>query len=202
LKDTNQYITKTELKKRGWTDRAIDIYLSDSDKVVRNKRYVNAPPMHLYLKSRVEGLESCPEYLRYLSQHTTKRIGAQKGVSTKKDRLIKEVQSWAILLKPERAHTITQSALLEYNRYHPDEPASHNNSIAFLNRITVNYLRHKLTNYDEKLNALFGKVGKDEAYQLLNQMIYKKISEQYPELATECKRQLVQKYKRGNNGSR
>lgn len=121
---------------------------------------------------------------------------------TDKQRLLKEVQSWKIILKPERAHTITQSAILEYNRYHPDEPASHNHSISFLNRITVNYLRHKLTNYDEKLNVLFGKVGKDEAYQLLNQMIYKKISEEYPGLATECKRQLKQKYKRVNNGSR
>ena len=195
---SNQYISKAGLKKRGWTDRAIDIYLSQCDKVVKNSHYAKASPMYLYLKSKVEEAERSPEYQRYLDYHSPKRIGAQKGILTKKERLLKEVQSWTIVLKPERAHTITQSAISEYTRYHPDEPASHNHSISFLNRITVNYLRHRLTNYDEKLNALFGKVGKDEAYQLLNQMIYKKISEQYPELAIECKRQLSQKYKRGN----
>jgi hypothetical protein len=198
LKETSQYISKAGLKKRGWTDRAIDIYLSQSDKVVKNQRYAKAPPMQLYLTSRVVDAENSIEYRRYINKHETNRVGAQKGVATKKERLLKEVQSWTIILKPERAHTITQSAISEYNNYHPDEPASHNHSISFLNRITVNYLRHRLTNYDEKLNALFGKVGKDEAYQLLNQMIYKKIGEQYPELATECKRQLTQKYKRGN----
>jgi hypothetical protein len=198
LTGSNQYISKAGLKKRGWTDRAIDIYLSQSDKVVTNSRYAKASPMYLYLRSRVEDAEKSAEYQRYLDHHSPKKMGAQKGILTKKERLIKEVQSWTIVLKPERAHTITQSALMEYNRYHPDEPATHNHSISFLNRITVNYLRHRLTNYDEKLNVLFGKVGKDEAYQVLNQMIYKKISEQYPELATECKRQLTQKYKRGN----
>jgi hypothetical protein len=198
LKETSQYISKTGLKQRGWTDRAIDIYLSQSDKEVKNPHYAKAPPMKLYLISRVDAVENSIEYKRFVHKNTGRTAGAQKGVTTKKDRLIKEVQSWDIYLKPERAHTIVQSAIQEYNNFHPEEQITHNNNIAFLNRITVNYLRHRLTNYDDKLRILFGKVGKDEAYALLNKMIYKKISEQYPELATECKRQLAQKYKRGN----
>lgn len=195
MEEQNKYISKTGLKQRGWTDRAIDIYLSQCDKESRNPHYKKAPPMKLYLLERVTAVEHSTEYQRFLKKNTGRITGAQKAVDTKKDRLIKEVMTWDIQLKPERSHTITQSAIQAYNKFHQDEQVSHNNNISFLNRITVNYLRHKLTNYDEKLNVLFGKVGKDEAYVLLNKKIYKKISDQYPDLSSECHRQLMQKIK-------
>jgi len=196
---TGQYISKTGLNKRGWTDRAIDIYLSQPDKEVKNPHYAKSPPMKLYLIARVDAIEHSIEYQRFLHKNAKRVAGSQKAVGTKKEQLIKEVQSWTIFMKLQSAHTIVESAIKDYNTHHQQgELASHNSTAAFLNRITVNYLRHNLTNYDDRLNALFGKVGKEEAYNLLNKKIYKKISEQYPELAPECRRQLLQKYNRGN----
>ena len=53
--------------------------------------------------------------------------------------------------------------------------------------------RTQFFEYDGKLIALFGKVGKDRAYILLNKKIYNKIMELYPFLECECYRQLNDK---------
>lgn len=191
----NQYISQAWLKRQGWTDRAIEIYLSHSDREIRNPYYSRAPPLKLYLKSRVKAVENSLEYWRYLHKTAVSPKGDQKHGLTKKEQLIKEVNSWVIVLRREPSHTIVQSAIHEYNKSHPGGLPSHNITASFLNRITVNYLRHKLTNYDDRLRVLYGKGGKNEAYVLLNKRIYEKISEQYPELSSECHRQLTQKIK-------
>jgi hypothetical protein len=63
----------------------------------------------------------------------------------------------------------------------------------FLDRITVNYIRHELSVYDEKIDDLFGKIGKHEAFELLNQKIYTEIGRVFPRLRKEARRQLKAK---------
>ncbi len=50
-----------------------------------------------------------------------------------------------------------------------------------------------MSNYDEKLTQLFGKVGKKDGYDLLNEKMYKSIATAYPNLRLECYRQLQRK---------
>lgn len=64
---------------------------------------------------------------------------------------------------------------------------------AFLDRITVNYLRHELSHYEVELTRIFGKVGKEEAYVHLNSKVYAAIAALYPKLASECERQAERK---------
>jgi hypothetical protein len=64
---------------------------------------------------------------------------------------------------------------------------------SFLQRITVNYLRHRLSRYDSELERLFGKVGVRDAYAALNLKVYSAIADAYPELADECRRQEERK---------
>ena len=59
----------------------------------------------------------------------------------------------------------------------------------FLDRVTVNYLRHVRTNYDELLASLHGKVGIEEAKELVRERVYEAIASTYPDLAAECSRQ-------------
>ena len=50
-----------------------------------------------------------------------------------------------------------------------------------LTRITNNYIRHELTNYDEILESIKGKVGISEGYiKLKENVLMKKIQEVYP----------------------
>ena len=46
-----------------------------------------------------------------------------------------------------------------------------------------NYLRHCATTYEEQLAALFGVVGKDDAYQLIKLRVEEMIEQRFPDLA-------------------
>jgi len=63
----------------------------------------------------------------------------------------------------------------------------------FLDRITVNHLRHELSSYEAELAALFGKTGRAEATAVIRKRVYRAIADAYPELAAECGRQLTRR---------
>ncbi|WAP50851.1 hypothetical protein OL239_12750 [Arthrobacter sp. ATA002] len=68
-------------------------------------------------------------------------------------------------------------------------PASRNTSKARLDRLTVNYLRHQQTSYEEELKEFKGVVGVGEAYLVVRNRILDLIADTYPQLRTECERQ-------------
>jgi hypothetical protein len=59
----------------------------------------------------------------------------------------------------------------------------------FLERITVNYIRHVLTGYDRVRPALKGRIGKEAAAAAVKKQILASIAVAYPRLATECEKQ-------------
>ncbi len=73
-----------------------------------------------------------------------------------------------------------------------DTIRGHTNPV-FLARISVNYLRHMLTSYEDELTRIYGKTGVREAYLELNEKIYEAIGDTYEEvwweLVEECDRQ-------------
>lgn len=186
------------LKVRGWTDRGIRLFLGEPDKKVPNPHYKSASPMRLYLKARVEEAEETEKFIEFLESGKKRKTGSRKAVETKKQRLLKEVGSWDIEIQKE--DDIQGKVISSYNEFkeemlfergHEYTPASRNSSKDFLNRITVNYIRHNLSEYDNKLDVLFGRVGKTEAYRLLNKKIHAKIAEIYPRLSEECNAKCV-----------
>src|ERR1700726_2684919 len=63
----------------------------------------------------------------------------------------------------------------------------------FLERITVNFIRHNLTAYDRALEEVAGRVGIASAVQAIRARIYSAIGESCPALADECSRQLMRR---------
>ena len=70
-------------------------------------------------------------------------------------------------------------------------PATPQSDPLFLQRITVNYLRHKHTKYDKTLKLIAGQHGKAQAYALLKNKTLQEIAVRYPQLAKECTNQRV-----------
>ena len=196
------YVSKAGLKAQGWTDNALLKFLPIHDKETKNPYYSKASPMRLYLISRVKEVENTDAYKLFFEKNRGRVAGARNAVTTKKNLLLNEVLSWEISLKEKPLKSLIQNAIHSYNKFHEElqserghefNAASLSSDKSFLERITVNYIRHNLSHYDNKLEQLFGKVGKNEAYSILNKKIYSKIEEKYPTLSVECKRQLSKK---------
>jgi hypothetical protein len=64
---------------------------------------------------------------------------------------------------------------------------------SFLDRICVNYLRHRFSPYDDALTQIKGQVGAPEAKTLLRIRVYEAIAKTYPELEYECYRQRIER---------
>jgi hypothetical protein len=59
----------------------------------------------------------------------------------------------------------------------------------FLDRIAVNFLRHRMTDYDAMLRERFGLAGVDDAARIIRRRVLAAIAAAYPELRAECERQ-------------
>ena len=61
----------------------------------------------------------------------------------------------------------------------------------FLARISVNYLRHRLTSYERNLEKVAGRVGVRDAVMEIRMKVFAAIGQAYPWLAEESQRQLA-----------
>jgi len=95
--------------------------------------------------------------------------------------------------------TLVNCAIVSYNAFHEEmlwqrghdyERASEQSDPADLSRITVNYIRHNLTEYDTHLEELVGQVGVSKAGRVIRCRVYAQIATRYPEYAEERKRQM------------
>jgi hypothetical protein len=192
-----KYISKAGLKARGWTDSMIRRLLGDPDLTVRNPYYRKAPEMKLYLIERVNRIEGSDIFLELKEKSMKRREAMKKVAKMKESELLKYVDSIEIEVEKMEIEKIKKLAIENYN-FHQGEIDHIENMIfsekdldnAFLSRIMVNYIRHNLTNYEDLLEELEGKVGKINAYIKLKNKILKKIAEVYPDLKDECYNQM------------
>jgi hypothetical protein len=94
--------------------------------------------------------------------------------------------------RPE--HWVRRATIEAYNERHWDgDGAAEDAPAEFLERITVNFIRHNLTAYDRALEEVAGRVGISSAVQAIRAKIYSAIGESCPVLADECSRQLMRR---------
>lgn len=204
-----EFCSKSGLKHRGWTDTATERFLGEHDKEAVNPHYKCAAPMKLYKLSRVEQIEQSQAFLHFKAQSKHRLEASKKALKTKRSNLIEKVAAMEIFIQRKNFEEIIKDAVNSYNNFKSNcadergdfdyQPASINSDKAFLTRITVNYLRHRCSPYEQILDRISGKVGKQEAYALLNQKIFQRISEMFPELKEECEKQLSEKIMRVND---
>ena len=192
-------ITPTRLKsERFWTDTLINRYLGEPDKFVKNPHYRSGPPMALYDLDRVIACEHQPdvaEALQRIAERRPQRQRAAQDIAQRKRQAVLDwVRSLSIQLPVLSHNQLIHQACDHYNtlwdaRGRYDKWASPSDDPAFLARITVNYLRHACSPYDDRLDDLFGQIGATEGRPLLKQRVLTAIARQYPDLASECRRQ-------------
>lgn len=203
-------ITKSGLKKRGWTDAGIRDFLGEPDRTAPNPKYRYAAPMKIWHLHKVNQIEETDEWKEWRKASEKRREVARKAVKARKEETVEMVDSISIKLPDLDREELTKRAVESYNSYwkkrerkapwgHPrkleymQKGAAANDDAEFLARIMVNYLRHNQTRYDQLLGHLKGKVGKHKARMCLYRRIYNAIAEKYPWLRSEAKRQLREK---------
>lgn len=200
----DEHYTLTQLKnERGWTDTIVRKLLGAPNATRPNPHFRSAARVRLYLQTRVNAIEQSEEWAALAQKASARRAAAEKGTQTKRENLLKYVDTVSIHVTIVSMDEATRSACENFNdtkgtialkRGHYEfHEATLESDPLFLQRITVNYLRHGLTRYDHELGRLFGKVGVRQAYSRLIQKVFAAIAAAYPELAEECRRQVERK---------
>jgi hypothetical protein len=188
-----QMISIAGLKARGWTQALITL-LGEPDVVRRNSHYAKSAPMRLYDTARVASFEVSSEFLAAKAKAARRQCGAKTAVETKRAALMQQVLEMQVSVETRPEHWVRRAAIKAYNEWHWDEDGAAEDAPAeFLERITVNFIRHNLTAYDRALEEVAGRVGIASAVQAIRARIYSAIGESCPALADECSRQLMRR---------
>jgi hypothetical protein len=195
-------ITPSQLRKdRGWTGALIARFLGAHDDERPNPHYRSGAPMRLYAWDRVVAAEATDEFKAAADEvgrrRSSRKLAAKKALKTKKRRLIAELRSKEITVPSFPKEELIGLACEHYNErqkrhrlYEDREPASANSNPEFLQRLCVNYLRHALTDYDNRLDGVAGKIGVDAARDLIKTGVLGAIASAYPWLKEECSQQM------------
>lgn len=188
------YITKSSIRERGWTQKLITIFLPNPDLVLPNPHGKKRSPMKLYDKSKVIEIEQTEEFKRQQERAMERVASANKAIQTKTAQLMAWVENLTIDVPFVPKDKLIQDACNAYNAWQAvrelrrDEERYHatpDSDEEFLNRIVTNYLRHCMTPYDAKLRSVAGKTGKREIYCILKKKVNDAILEKYDWLYKE-----------------
>jgi hypothetical protein len=149
----------------------------------KNPHYKKAAPMCLYDRLRVEKKEKEPEFIARQERRPDRKEAARKAVAVKREKILTWVDELKIEIPALPRESLFRRAIYDYNDFHRQfadyRPAGFGSDPEFLYRIARNYVRHNLTDYEARLEALFGKVGTEAAYERLKTRINRAIRKTY-----------------------
>ena len=182
-----KYITTSVLKEHGWTATMIERFLKTPDAYKQNPCYRSAAPMKLYDPARVKRIERTKVFKETLEESAKRKQSAQKAVETKRQKALEYAKTVDITIPVMDFDRLRVLACRHYNNLHYNDlhfmladPKSSDPD--FLGRITVNYLRHECSEYEDYLVDIYGVIGNHSAYMILKQRVNEKIFNTYPEL--------------------
>jgi len=173
--------------------------LIPNPKLVKNPHYKCAAPMKLYAPSAIKELLTRKDVQDAIEKRKQRSSAGKKAVQTKLNNVDAKADAAAKSLIVHAESDVETNAIAAYNEWESIKASTSDNyepklikttpSRAFLDRITVNYIRHNLTEYDERLCEEKGKVGRYHFYGRYKAGVLDAIAKAYPQYAAECERQ-------------
>ena len=181
-----KYFTKSELAKR-WSLKLIEKYFPLCSQRKPSPYYKSGSPMQLYDVNKVAKIESTEAFKADYKATSKRKETAQKTVETKREQLMSYAREIKISIPTLEKDKLIKKACYHYNErnswkeltYDDYSKATPSSDEEFLKRITINYLRHQLTHYDDELSKFFKKVGVEEAHDILKNRINEAIKQKY-----------------------
>jgi len=170
----NNYYTKTELKERGWTESIIKKMEITPDLFKQNPYYKSSPAMKLYSIESIKKLEKTEQFIKLKEKSEKRKKSAKKAVESKKRKNIKNlnkrIKELEINGSYKKFENLKRDAINYYNCNQWNIPSvysgkrdaniiSEDTDKNMLKRIMKNFVRHELSNYDDVLIDIKGKVG-------------------------------------------
>lgn len=195
------YFSTQELEARGWTKSLIKKFLPEPHDI----KYFRNGCQYFYWQITVGDIEASEEFKR-LQEKALRRRAAGIAATEKRKleyldylknkmpirvRVVPADQLLVEAIDSYNAHRLYRWERRQYDPEYYSVPASKNSGEEFLQRIQVNYIRHRLTSYENLLYEQRGKLGKAEALEIIQRRIFHAIIENYPELKLECERQMI-----------
>ncbi|MEU6225862.1 hypothetical protein [Streptomyces sp. NPDC047042] len=202
--DGQRYVTLAGLRTRGWTGGMVHRLLGPPDRLSVNPRFRAAPQVRLYRVERVEAAERTDEFQRAAATSARRSEAVRDTVRRRRLEVLERIRTEPIevpRLEPGKLalRAVEHRARREAAADGPIEPAGGNSAPdtgrvgrATLTPWKVEYLRHRMSHYDQLLDGLPGgerDSGRAEAEELLRRRICAAIAEAYPPLEQECERQ-------------
>ncbi|AKB75785.1 hypothetical protein MSLAZ_2524 [Methanosarcina lacustris Z-7289] len=175
-----EYINKSTLKERGWTDSIMKEMKLLPDKEVPNPHYPNATPMKLYHIKRIEELENTEQF-RNLIAKCRSRKGKKVTAESVHRKLYSYVETVEIEVEYVPDIKLTEDEISLYYLVHEsnrDEVATIY-SDEDLDRIHWNYILDNLTNYNDILVEIERHAGIAEIYLYLENRVRDRIIEKW-----------------------
>ena len=176
-----RYYTQTNLMKRPiWNKKNIDTYLGEPDLIQKYEKVEGHANLKLYLKSRVEEVES----QKWFQELLIKR--------EKRNTCLKFVRSMSVRIKLLNSQVkLYVYACKHFNETATDKIVTLSDNISFLNKITVDALIDTSTFHKEDLDKLKEFVDTEDQYDVyLDVRTLEQIEIVYPFLKEECKTRM------------
>jgi len=160
-----------ELKDRGWTKRAIEVFL-----------YSNAgAPMKFYLRERVHEIERTEHFRTWQAKSKSRKNAADKAVVTRMLNMKETVRKVELtIVRGKSDEEIYQLALATHGGNYKGDRIG---EFRWSKQSARNCIRHNLTNYEDLWSLINrGETGAG-AYQILRERIDALIDEAYPQFA-------------------
>jgi len=187
-----EYLTMTDLGKRGWSKGLIAKLLGEPDRTSRNQ-YRRAAPVKLWEKVRVESAERHEPFLRHQQMRPSMVVRSRSSAERRKEELLDSIRDIQIDVVRWPLRQVRMAALASQEMRNIDR-RDYFSSVddadeGTKSRWMVNFIRHHLCTYDQELTSVANHVGVRDAVDHIRRRVYEKIADIYPELADECVRQ-------------
>lgn len=176
---------------RGWTHTAIKNFLGEPYWREECHKYgVGDFTTNWYRAADVKAAERRKAFKTIQAKKTARSEAAKKAVETRRAQTMAFAEAMEIRVPKRDLLEVQKAACDSYNQRASDRDkyggASPDSEPKFLDRITVNYIRHEMSNYEAAIHAQFGRVGVDDAIQAVRSRVYEAIGATYPDLKREC----------------
>ncbi|WP_329278366.1 hypothetical protein [Streptomyces sp. NBC_01451] len=201
--DGQRYVSLAGLRARGWTGGMVHRLLGTPDRLSVNPRLRAAPQVRLYRVERVTAAERTDGFRRMSESSARRSAAVRNAVQRRRSEVLERIRTEPIevpRLDPGKLalRAVEHRARQEAAAGGPTEPDDGDSAPdtghagrASLTPWKVDYLRHRMSHYEQLLDGLPGgerDSGRAEAAELLHRRICAAIGEAYPPLEQECER--------------